>query len=677
MATLTINGQKVTVGDEFLKLPPDQQNATVDEIAKTLPRNGTTAPAAPAEPKPLDKYQQAALADRNKLLASGVDPSAGLTRLGLQGATFNTADELVAGALAPLEMIKRGTWDPREGYRYAKAREDMDLEEGRKKAGWGGTVADVTGGVMSGAGLARAGVTAGRFLGQNAGILPRSAAAAADAGVMGAAAGLGEGNSFEERFNNAKFGGAVGTGVGALTPGVLKVAGAALSPIVSNVRARVNPEGYARSQVARSMSESNLTPQQIADDVALAHREGQGVYTVADAMGTPGQRMLSTVTRAPGQGRTDVTEFLDARQAGQGRRVTNALVEGFDAPVTAQNAQTRLTAAQKAAADVEYEAARQGAQPVNLNRAIAAVDEIVPPGAKGEILPDSIEAVLQNVRRRMTAGGAQVSDYVAVERLRGDLSDMAQKATKAGEGNRARLLGKVVRQIDDAMEAASPGFKQANANFAGRQRVINAIEEGQTAATRGRTEDTIPAFQAMNQPQQMAYRMGYADPHIASTQGAPVGANKARPFTSDAFRDEAAAISRDSPLLTRRLDREGRMFETRAQATGNSKTAENLADDAAMSVDPSLIGNIISGNWGGAARGLLSAGQNALTGNTPAVRAEVGRILTMRGGNVTPQQLQGILEQAVTRVRMAQLLASISGRGAAGGLAIADQRLKR
>lgn len=38
MPTLNINGHSVAVGDEFLKLSPDQQNATVDEIAKSLPQ---------------------------------------------------------------------------------------------------------------------------------------------------------------------------------------------------------------------------------------------------------------------------------------------------------------------------------------------------------------------------------------------------------------------------------------------------------------------------------------------------------------------------------------------------------------------------------------------------------------------------------------------------------------
>ena len=48
MPVLTIGDKSVTVGDEFLKLSPDQQNATVDEIAASIGAKPAAAPAAPA-----------------------------------------------------------------------------------------------------------------------------------------------------------------------------------------------------------------------------------------------------------------------------------------------------------------------------------------------------------------------------------------------------------------------------------------------------------------------------------------------------------------------------------------------------------------------------------------------------------------------------------------------------
>jgi hypothetical protein len=73
-----------------------------------------------------DKYKQAAIEERDALKAKGVDTGAGYTRRLAQGATFNLADEIMAGAMTPLEMFKRGI-NPKEAYKYAKAREGFGL----------------------------------------------------------------------------------------------------------------------------------------------------------------------------------------------------------------------------------------------------------------------------------------------------------------------------------------------------------------------------------------------------------------------------------------------------------------------------------------------------------------------------------------------------------------------
>lgn len=60
MPTLTIEGRKVTVDDSFLQMSPEQQNATVDEIARSLgvtaqPSTPAPTPApAPAQPSTID-----------------------------------------------------------------------------------------------------------------------------------------------------------------------------------------------------------------------------------------------------------------------------------------------------------------------------------------------------------------------------------------------------------------------------------------------------------------------------------------------------------------------------------------------------------------------------------------------------------------------------------------------
>ena|SRR6516165_12312568 len=75
--------------------------------------------------------------------------------------------------------------------------------------------------------------------------------------------------------------------------------------------------------------------------------------------------MLSSVARAPGEGRTNVVNYVENRQAGQGRRVSNALSEGFEAPETAAQIGRRLTQARDEAANEEFGAVREEARPVD------------------------------------------------------------------------------------------------------------------------------------------------------------------------------------------------------------------------------------------------------------------------------------------------------------------------
>src|SRR6266404_3031027 len=130
MATLTINGQKVTVDDSFLHLSHNEQQATVDEIASSLKPQAGPAP---------DKYQQAAIDEQAALKAAGGNEGAGFTRRLAHGATLGADSTILAGLETPLEMVKRGTFNPVEGYNYAKAREDQIMEDARKNTGVLGT----------------------------------------------------------------------------------------------------------------------------------------------------------------------------------------------------------------------------------------------------------------------------------------------------------------------------------------------------------------------------------------------------------------------------------------------------------------------------------------------------------------------------------------------------------
>ncbi len=630
---------------------------------------------APTSPAP-DKYTQAAQQEFNAMKSAGIPTEAGYARRVLQGATFGGADEALAALETPLQMYAHGTLNPAEGYKYAKAFQNVQMSDARQRQGALGTAAEIAGGLGSAGGIGKAGFTLAK---DGAGALSNALRMTGEGAAYGGAQGLLDGgDSLGDRLSGAAKGAALGGASGGILSGLATAGKAVAAPLLSNIRARVNPQGVAVNQIARGIGDSGRTVPDILNDVQTAAAEGQPMYTVADAMGFPGQRLLRMGVDAPGPGRVNAVNFLEQRQAGQGKRVANALTEGFQSPQTAQQAKTALTQARDSAADTAFTAARKNAGAVDVTPAISKIDETLSPGVnqianpESGIANDSVESVLQKFRNRLTDGKSNLSDYTAVERVRGDIADAAQSAKQAGQGNRARLLGQVVRELDSAMENASNGFKAANQQYRAGSKAIEAVDLGRNAAMRGRAEDTVPAFRAMPVAQQDAARVGYIDPLIEQAQTSAFGVNKARPFTPDAFKAEAAAMA---PLTTgnqmmKRLAREQRMFETRAEATGGSKTSMNLADQESQGIDPGLLMDLGHAGQGspGAIMRLYSRITDTLNGYTPAVREQLVNLLLQRGEN---PQLGAQIQAGLNKLRRNQTIATALMRGLTVGTATA------
>ena len=632
MATLDINGQKIQVDDSFLKLSPGEQQSTVDHIASTL--------SAP---------------DIGDGRASGVAAFRGIPVLGAYADKATAALNAVAQPLTETGLSKAPSFFDRMAENEKTIGAATDAFE--KSHPVGTTVGKIA---IGGAAMAPLIAAAPGVLGATGSFAARTGMGAASNAVLGGAdAGV--------RGHDVGTGALVGGLIGGATPAVQ----AAASPFISSIMARINPTGAAERQVARAISESGRPTANIAGDVTQAANEGQGAFTLADALGNPGQRMLSSVARAPGTGRTDVVNALEQRQAGQGRRISNALAEGFNAPETAAATEARLTAARGADADAAYGAVRNDAGRVDVTRAITHIDDTLGPAADqmlthpGSVVAnDTVESVLQGFRNRLAR--VNPDDFASVQRIRGDLSDTIQSAVRAGAGNKARLLGGAMRQIDAALENASPGFRQANANFSQASRDIETIGQGRDAYLRGRTEDTIPAFNALRPNAQAAFRSGYVDPAIAQTQGSAFGVNKARPFSADSWQAESQVMAPGVDLMNRRIGREQTMFTTRNQALGGSKTADNLADHEALGVNPSTVMHVVSGNWSGAIGSMLHAGVRGVTGNTPQVRKAVADILLQNGATLNPSALNAMVTRTLGQLQTLQQIA----RSTAGAAAV-------
>ena len=249
-----------------------------------------------------DKYRQAAIDERDKFIAAGASPPLeGYGAKAAYGAGMGWGDELMAGALTPLEMIKRGIADPREAYKYTKAAQDLSTEN--QPQGFLGGAASLSGGLATGAGV---------FGGPRAATIPFTSRALPEAvapaynygrnvlkgSALGAAVGAGEGNNFDERLSGAKMGGVLGGGVAAALPLVAPVAGFG-ARIMQAPRLRP-AENMAVDQVSKAAADSGQTLDQILQKMRDAHAAGQTDYTLADAIGKEGERKLAAQAKMPG-----------------------------------------------------------------------------------------------------------------------------------------------------------------------------------------------------------------------------------------------------------------------------------------------------------------------------------------------------------------------------------------
>ncbi len=172
---------------------------------------GQIAPDAKAQP---DKYQQAAIAERDKLVKLGVNLPEGYAERGAQGRLLGFGDELLAGMTTPLEMIKHRTWSPVEGYKYGKAREELISGAAKEKTGLTGDVAETVGAITALPGNVFGSQLANAMGGAGKGVMPalaRMGAYGVEGGTLAGIQAAGEAKTVGDIPGDAAKGFALGS----------------------------------------------------------------------------------------------------------------------------------------------------------------------------------------------------------------------------------------------------------------------------------------------------------------------------------------------------------------------------------------------------------------------------------------------------------------------------------
>lgn len=614
---------------------PDFGRAKADENAReVLEELEQMGDLRPAEKQELERLRAAK--PQNKEAIGETDA---LYRGALQGLSFQQADELYGLFGGDKEAARSKNLEAELSYpdQYRKGRTGGAITSGLGSAAITGPLA--AGGTLLGT------MGRGALLG----------------GIEGAIWGSGGAEGYGDKLKEAGKYGLVGAGIGGAAPAVVAgtMRGVRAAGDMLGGAANLGNKGRAQRAVVESLKKSGRKLPQVSDDVARAAREGQPQYRLMDAMGVAGQRRASGIARTGDDGAEEIAQYLRQRQMDQGDRMLDFVDDAFETKgTTAAKTRDALTAQRGANADAAYASARGNAAPVDVRGALSVIDDRIG-GMKGaRVAGDGIDAKLSQFRNRLAATkppkgelSRELSDFDRVLGVKQDVQDAIGAAVRAGRNNEARELGKLVKELDSALEGASDMYRAANDQFRQASRVIDSVDTGADMAKRGRPEDTVSKFRDMTPDQQSAARVGYGDTVSESIQRNKAQApNAAREFNSTKRAAEANAMATDPALMGRRVDRENTMYDTFQRALGGSRTADNLQDvaDVGPLADAARAGrDVMMGNPGSVVANSVSAVGQRLSGQNEATRKIIARILMS-------QDPQAALSQAMRREGMSQ-----------------------
>jgi hypothetical protein len=600
-----------------------------------------TLPVA-SEPQPLNKYQQAAIADREALAKAGYGfGGEGYSGRLAQGAGLGWADEINAAFGTPIYMARHGTLNPVEGYRYGKAAQDLTAQKIREStAGPLGTALEIGGGLGTAGGVLAGTRAATRTIPGTSVAIPPVVVNMAKGATIGAVGGAGEAPTVEDVPKFAGMGSVFGAGIAGAAP--LVTGAVRYGARAAQMPRFRDPERIATEQITDVARAAGVDPVMLVQRMNEAHAAGQP-YTVADALGKEGVRKLTAMAKVPGAQRDEIYNVLTARDLNMPIRTGAEVGTQLGAPHTAEAAAEQLRQQASTQAAPLY---RQSERVPTWNSRIEPflADPIAQAGLRSGVEIQRLRSVGSGQPFNPTdamitgfdASGAPIISGVpnmqTLHTLKVGLDHMIEGAVNPATGRpdayghaligfRNRLLGEIDR--------ANPTYAQARQVYGGPMQVRDAIAEGQQMARTGRHEDTVGAFRARPATEQQGVRIGYADAvrgPLEQTGNFPTILRE----KSVKGVNELNALARDPVALRNYLNREEAMLRTSKNALGGSSTIENAADVAAGPGGAEALGfitNALQGRWGAAAKQGLEAAARVARGENEAQRVAITRQL--------------------------------------------------
>lgn len=608
MPTLTINGRDVDVGDEFLKLSPEQQNATVDEIAHSMGVvHSTQSDAAPSIAE-----------GAGRAFATGVPVIGGLLNRA-DAATNATLAPVLNGLFSPDQQLQ-GDWSQR--YQQALSAQNGADQQFAQQHPALNTGAQIVGGIASTVPLASIAIPS--RLAQATGAMA-SVGRVGLAGTEGAALG---GTDAYARGDNV----VQGVGIGALGGAGGQALGEALSGGAALTRALMRgSEGRATDRAAsivRQLGQSDA----LSPDSAEAELARLGPAATLADLGPNMQQAARAVASAPGSAQKQLVEALMNRQAQAGQRIEGAMDAAMGPRTNILDSADSIAASRAKLAAPWYEKAYQAEVPMN--------DDL------RELLarPAMQSAMGKAYRLASDAGESfdlEKPTVMALDYTKRALDDAISSAQRAGNNNEARILIGNKNALLGHMDSAVPEYATARGIYSDYSKVAQALADGQKVFSNATTPDMLRrTLSGMGESEKIAFTGG-ARQQVAQTMGtARNDANAAKALLDKGYnREKMALILGDDAAggLNNAVDAERAFAATMQAARGGSMTDRNILARQIIPGDQKIpaLRSLLNLRFGDAALGVgehLASG--AINARNERTREAIARALLSRDASV-------------------------------------------
>lgn len=530
MATLTINGQQVKIDDAFLSLPPEQQSATVDEIAKTL-----TA-SAPAEVTDASLAQQTG--QRQQAFWNQRPAVPKIAGPDLMGSIASTIGGGINGipVIGPLAQSASdnlmGIGSQLTGGDYGQT--VKGLQERRAQIAEANPIANVAGNI--GGAIGSLGLGATTAVGQNAlgmtgSTLNRMFNSALSTQGLSMADSMARGQTPMDSLTSNILPSAIAGSLPLIGAGIKAGTSAVVDKSRNAIRSVMDPAGEASRRVgvaqqAERAATGMTTPIGLAEQQA-AQRAGVDLIN-ADLGGERTRALARAIANQSPESRGALENIVTDRFKGQTEQVENVLSRlnggkvddlAYQQAILDAAKQANRPAYQRAyndpkAASVFTVETQELMQSPTVQKAISDVsktsaDEAALYGTMPVENPfrqaaDGTWKLVQKANGTLAVPSLEFWDHVQ-RNLRG----MAGTARRAGDDDASRRVDNLRKKLLATLDARVPDFKTARQGAYEFFQAEDALEAGRNAfKTPKQMLETKQAFTKFTAPDKEAFRTG-------------------------------------------------------------------------------------------------------------------------------------------------------------------------